>query len=680
MKNIVTNAAEITVLGVQDERTYKTGGGPVSIGCTVVESGKGPVGRVVRTTSRDVLDTFGKPLHRSMGTRAEGLRHLVEALHDAAYCNVVRVVADDARFPSISIRRLVDVGAWASGTGYVLGDMVTGEYAKFICIDDHTAASQPTFLDTTDKWAVYTAPLTKAKGAWAASTGYVVNDVVTVDGTGTLICVEAHTSGEIGTAPTVETPGDKWKVFTSPLQVVDKGVWATGINYEPNDYVSVAGGYLVCKAKHLSSGPAPTYAAPGSNFVRFVPSRIVTANHAYGTTLSLGAGMMMQIYPTDGDPSANRTIEIANIDNDARRFSLVLRDKDEAGYEYVIRTFTVGIDPGDKDDMGRSAYVQTVLEEQTRQFQCLFDETTTWSAIAPVAKTPFVGGTNGGIPTANDYKSAWDMFRNERIEGYLYFAAGNYESEVLANAADIASKRHVSFFFDAPPWLDSDAAMSWITDMGLESRQASAYYCPYSAKDSFWGGKSIWGASGAAVAACARGDAIYSGATPGVHFSPAGERRAKLNRQWVTPLFPGDRIDRDGFYTTRINPVVPASDGAGVMIDDALSQYRKESYLRFVWVNRIANFIDHQFLAMATALKHEPDGLTEYGLRDGMRRILDPLITSGALVKPRDPDEDGDQPYTLIITQEEIDLWRVQWWFCPTGAARRIVGEPWLVR
>ncbi len=679
MKSIVTNAAEITVLGVRDERTYKTGGGPVSIGLTVVESSKGPVGEVIQCTHENWMDKLGKPFHRNIGTRAEGLRHLEEALREATYCNVVRVLAQDARFPSLALRRAVDKGDWTLGVSYVVGDVVNTTYAKFICIQDHVAATSPTLAVPGAQWAVYTTPIAVARGAWAATTEYVVNDVVTVSG-GSLICIIAHTSGDAGTAPTLATPGANWKVYTAPLLTSDKGAWVTATNYVPNDFITVEGGELLCVVKHLSAGTAPTYESPGTNWVRFAPSQMVKAAHAYGTTLSLGDGMFLHIYPIDGDPCLNRSVEIKNVDNDKKRFDIVFRDKDEMGQEYILKTHTVGIGPNDKDDMGRSAYIQTVLEEQNSYFRCLFDESITWEAIATLSKTAFAGGTNGGIPTTQDYKDAWDTFRNERIIGYLLFAAGCYDGDVLANCMEIAELRHNSFFFDVPPWLDSVAAKDWLVELGLESRQASAYYCPYAARDQWWGGKSIWGASGAVVAACARGDAISSGATPGIHFSPAGERRAKLQRSWVTPLFPSDRIDRDAFYTARINPVVPNSDGSGIMVDDSMALYYKESYLRFVWVNRIANFIDHQFLIMATRLKHEPDGLTEYGLTDGMRRILDPLITSGALVKPRDPDEDGDNPYTLKITQEEIDLWRVQWFFCPTGSARRIVGEPWLVR
>jgi hypothetical protein len=78
-------------------------------------------------------------------------------------------------------------------------------------------------------------------------------------------------------------------------------------------------------------------------------------------------------------------------------------------------------------------------------------------------------------------------------------------------------------------------------------------------------------------------------------------------------------------------------------------------------------------------MKFDRDGLTRQGLTRLTKEILDQLVTSGALVTPRD-SADGNQPYKLVVKQEEIDLWLVTWDFCPTGAARRIAGQPRLIK
>ena len=151
-----------------------------------------------------------------------------------------------------------------------------------------------------------------------------------------------------------------------------------------------------------------------------------------------------------------------------------------------------------------------------------------------------------------------------------------------------------------------------------------------------------------------------------------------MKRTGMVPLFPDDVLGRDALYTARINPIV-ASDNGGAVCDDALSLYYKENYERFIWVNQILNYIDHRFVQAAAAMKFEPDGLTYNINAELTTDILEDLVTSGALVTPRDPDY-GTKPYILTIEQLEIDLWQVTWEICPTGAARRIAGQPKLIR
>jgi hypothetical protein len=308
----------------------------------------------------------------------------------------------------------------------------------------------------------------------------------------------------------------------------------------------------------------------------------------------------------------------------------------------------------------------------------------TWTgmqdSVTEAGKKSFSGGTNGSDPTSQDWLNAWDLLRNERdIPLFLLFAAGNYDETVIANCIDIAETRHVSFFFDVPYYMDADASMKWLEASGLSSRQAAAYYNPFSARDEWYGGQTAWGVSGAVCAACAKGDINFTGSTPGVHYSPAGYLRAKLGRTNIKPLFPETVINRDDFYTARLNPVMIWGDG-GAVIDDSLTLHFMQNYSRFVWVNRIANYIDYRFLELAKQYKHEPDGIMRNGLKKGIKYILDELVTSGALSKPREPEVDGDQPYRFTVVQQEIDLWIVNWWFCPTGSARRIAGQPTLIK
>lgn len=617
MKNVITNAAEITVLQLIDN-TFKTGGGPVSVGATVIQASKGPVMSVTQVTDANWQAIFGKPLAKK-AEGMEGLRHIADAVRDCNYVNVVRVVASDAKFPSLTTKIIAFKGAWAADEDYVVGDVVTVADGKLRCTVAHTAiAPAPTVATPGTDWVAFT-----------TSEETAAHDYGTALSLGDGYCLQVW--------PIDGDPSTNRKFEVSDV-ITDKGAWVTLTPYVADDVVSVTGGKLICIAAHTSTATAPTMANPGTSW---------------------------KVY--DGQFDSRVTIKFY--------------DLDDSGDEYVLESYVVGFLPTDKDDLGRPAYIETVLEQNSDRFRANFDETVTFAqahdSLKYAGKVAFVGGTNGGTPVTADWKAAWDLFRNERYLAHLMFAAGNYDADVIGNCLDIAADRHDSFFFDVSPNLTPKTAIDWVKGIGLENRQAACYYSPFSANDAYYGGKTVWGVSGEVAAACARGDLKFSGSTPGIHYAPAGIHRGKLTRTGVKALN-DDVINRDDFYDARINPVV-ASESGGAVIDDCLSLHYKQNYSRFIWVNRIANYIDKRFVEGAAYMKFEPDGLTRVGLTKMTKQIMDELVTSGALVTPRDP-ADGTAPYILTVEQVEIDLWLVTWDFCPTGAARRIAGQPRLIK
>jgi hypothetical protein len=413
-------------------------------------------------------------------------------------------------------------------------------------------------------------------------------------------------------------------------------------------------------------------------------------SEVYGTAVALGDADLMLVRPIDGAPGTNRKLKIEDVDTEAKRFTMTFTDVDDLGNEFELESLTVGVNVDDKDDMGRPAYIETAFEQQSDRYRVDFNDELAWDSIVATLQAiedtdgaaqdfAFEGGTNGGEPTTEDWIAAWDMLRNESITVNLMFAAGNYDTDVLANCIEIADNRHCAFFMDVPTYMQHDTAITWLKDAGLKSRHARAYYAPFAASDPWRGGRTTWGVSGEAAAAKARGNAIFTGSVPGVHYTPAGIKRGFLRRTGVKALFPEDIINRDDLYDARINPVI-ASDTGGAVIDDDLTLHYEQNYSRFGWVNDILDYIDHRFVEAASYAKFEPDGLTYQILFDLMKEILDQLVTSGALVPPRNPEEDGTDPYILTIKQLEIDLWHVEWAICPTGAARRIAGQPRLIK
>ncbi len=222
-------------------------------------------------------------------------------------------------------------------------------------------------------------------------------------------------------------------------------------------------------------------------------------------------------------------------------------------------------------------------------------------------------------------------------------------------------------------------ALAASKSMAINNNNLSLYHFPYSAKDPYSGGRAIWGISGVAFVAKASGVAKATGAVGGWHYSPAGEERGIIDRREVQLLPGAGEPDEKAMYKARINKIGLSTTGK-LMIDDALTCRQSEDYLRFQHVSSTMNAISRQFYQLANQLKHSPDGLTYDGLERGMTEILSGYVSADALVKPRNPDEDGENPYTLTVAQREIDSWEVQWGCCVTGTSRRILGSPSLIR
>jgi hypothetical protein len=623
-------------------------------------------------------------------------------------------------------------GDWAVETDYRLYDIVDVEdNGRLLCVVPHTSSDdpldEPTEADPGDNFVVYTG--VAMIFPWASGASYEVNNVVSV-ADGELVCKNFHVSS--GTAPTVASHSDDWEEWeeitfwepgidyavndviladggsgvrsiycrnahasqgeTAPLSTNGSFMWAVRVGnwrkaqaYKVNDIVTVSDGKLRCVANHTSGTWDP------HSIETFLDTKwaLWTSPHwcrtyAHSTIFTIGEGVVFVIYPIDGDPCTTRSFSVTDVDYVGHRFTLTLYDIDDAGQDVILGSYTVGIGEDDLDDFGRPCFIESVLEGQSDQFRAIMNLDVDFSAIRPIRRATFTGGTNGSAPTTADYIAAWDLFRDESVSAHLMFAPGCYDIDILDNCKHIANLRHTSFFFDAPPYMVSGDAIDWSHDEDdvklLTSRQIAAYYCPYAASDPFFDGKTTWGASGAVVAACCKGNSDHRrGTVPGIHCAPAGPVRGTINRTGIVPLYPSDQINRTLLYNERINPVIVDPASKKLVIDDTVSRHFAANYSRFIWVNRIANYIDHMFMAMATNLKFEPDGLTRRKLELGTKRILDHLVLSGALVMPREAGG-GTSPYSITVEQVEIDLWKVTWDFCPVGAARRIAGQPRIIR
>ena len=139
-------------------------------------------------------------------------------------------------------------GDWAASTAYVIDDIVKYGANSYVCVVNHTSvASQTSFYSediTNNKWELHTEGL-RQRGDWAPSTWYALNDLVKY-GNSIYRCITAYTSG-------ADFQFSFWSAYSEGLVFED--TWDSSTLYQKGDIVGY-GGYTYV-AEQNSTNVAP---------------------------------------------------------------------------------------------------------------------------------------------------------------------------------------------------------------------------------------------------------------------------------------------------------------------------------------------------------------------------------------------------------------------------------------
>lgn len=527
-----------------------------------------------------------------------------------------------------------------------------------------------------------TIPFTLSQVAQVAVQAINASATISAGGTGSESIFAGIVISEYGQPfEILRVTADNWKkVLGTPYHPSAGNTVAEPLRHVA-DAVQGGDGYVVRVVSADAKYPVLTVAnqevVVGVNDKGFIPAK---SSLAFGTGVTLAADQLFALYPKDGNVSG-RSAAMTPIANKPGSFTLALTGLDKLGAEYVIETLEVSFKLDAVDDMGASTYIENRLHSRSSALAIKVNPDADFSKFPGMVKTAFTGGTLGNQKTiaVAQYEKALAVLRQAMVGYTAVLGLGCYDKDVIAKLADVAHQRRVDCFADITPTLSYAEALTFMTGMNINNHDLCMYHFPYSAKDPHSGGRAVWGLSGVAFQAKAVGVAKATGAVGGWHYSPAGEERGVINRREVEVLSGIGEPDEKAMYVARINKLGLSSTGK-LMIDDAITCRATEDYLRFQHVSSVMNAISRQFHTLASQIKHSPDGLTYDGLYRGTKAILDNFVASEALVTPRDPEEDGTEPYILTVTQVEIDYWEVKWACCVTGTSRRILGTPSLIK
>lgn len=144
-------------------------------------------------------------------------------------------------------------GAWAASTAYVIDDIISFKGNTYVCVVNHVSAASETLWYNTDfdiatpRWQLHV-PGIRIMGAWTPNTFYAKNDLISY-GANQYLCVSDHTSAaNENLFYSVDLA--KWSLYTSSTSYV--GDWTSNRWYKVNDILKYGNTLYVTTTAHTS--------------------------------------------------------------------------------------------------------------------------------------------------------------------------------------------------------------------------------------------------------------------------------------------------------------------------------------------------------------------------------------------------------------------------------------------
>jgi len=144
-------------------------------------------------------------------------------------------------------------GAWAPSTAYVIDDIVSFKGNTYVCVVNHTSAASETSWASTDlnigtpRWQLHV-PGVRIMGTWTPNTFYAKNDLISY-GANQYLCITNHTSSANQTLFYISDVGN-WSTYTASTSYV--GEWSSGTWYKINDIVKYGNTLYLTTQAHTS--------------------------------------------------------------------------------------------------------------------------------------------------------------------------------------------------------------------------------------------------------------------------------------------------------------------------------------------------------------------------------------------------------------------------------------------
>ena len=370
-------------------------------------------------------------------------------------------------------------------------------------------------------------------------------------------------------------------------------------------------------------------------------------------TITIGGSYGLKLFIIDGSDGLTTAITIENRVVLTEQFDLVVWSKSPSAVYTEVERHTVSVRPtgvNSKNGDGETIFIESFLLNKNSIVGARVKDNVIFDEIPEItAKTDFIGGSAGSVPTEPNLLAAAAVLKNSTAK--LIFLAGISSPTAIDSIATDCKNNGAQCFADVPFSNSKANAITWAAGLAANENLA-VYFNAIRCDDYLLQGRTVVGHSGHAAAMCSYGDTNSPLKTGR---APAGEEFGTVS-QWKNVELYNDLSDTDlnDLADARINVAIPNTNTSfgPVMFNDQYNRYGIKSDFELIHVQRTIDYINQSFANALSSAVHDDPKSTKEKVDRATRDILEPMVVpDGSLVVAKD----GSPPFEVIQGESETE-------------------------
>jgi hypothetical protein len=344
------------------------------------------------------------------------------------------------------------------------------------------------------------------------------------------------------------------------------------------------------------------------------------------------------------------------------------------------------------DEYGKDYYIGSKIAEQTDTIQITANQATSIATNADcygrasdgserLAKTavPLILFLENGTGYSNeDYDRAIAALEKSTFDFAYLSAGGTQATALIGKLATMATRANRQLIVDVPGSSTPSAAITFMNQLGVDTRYVQGYWAPFSSNDPVNGGRAVIGVSGLqAGMRCARNAETNSYGLAPKNYPIAGKDWSVSGaRTGIQQLQNPDEFQLSDLADAKINPVIYQTFNAGgkFVFLDSLTSAKTNGLLKLISTAEMSSSIDDMIAKFGKEVMQLPMSIGLKRMGDFLTELFKGARASGWLVASEDPML-GDKGWTFTVKpnkQRPTDRMDVEYGLHYDGVVRAI--------